>query len=74
MDLEALGTLKSKQRMTAYRRQQRELNALGYSDYEAVDRVKNAYLQEFFEEQVPEFFRTMKALGVTLEEIIPYIK
>lgn len=30
--------------------------------------------REFFEEQVPEFFRTMKALGVTLEEIISYIK
>ena len=51
MDLEALGALKSKQRMTAYRRQQRELNALGYSDYEAVDRVKSAYLRDFFEEQ-----------------------
>ena len=51
MDLEALGSLKSKQRMTAYRRQQRELNALAYSDYEAVDRVKNAYIREFFEEQ-----------------------
>ena len=25
--------------------------------------------REFFEEQVPEFFRTMKALGITIEEI-----
>ena len=32
--------------MTAYHRQRRELNALGYSDYEAVDRVKSAYIQE----------------------------
>ena len=30
--------------------------------------------REFFEEQVPDFFRTMKALGVTLEEVISYIK
>ena len=28
--------------------------------------------REFFEDQVPESFRTMKALGITLEEIIPY--
>ena len=27
---------------------------------------------EFFEEQLPEFFRTMKALGITMEEIISY--
>jgi len=27
---------------------------------------------EFFEEQLPEFFRTTKALGITLEEIISY--
>ena len=51
IDLEALGKLKSKARMTAYQRQRQELNALGYSDYEAVDRVKWAYVQEFFEER-----------------------
>lgn len=28
--------------------------------------------REFFVEQVPEFFRTMKALGITLEEVISY--
>jgi 4-alpha-glucanotransferase len=51
MDLEQLGTLKDKRRMTAFRRQQRELNALGYSDYEAVDRVKMAYIREMYQEQ-----------------------
>ena len=51
MDLEALGRLKSKAKMTAYHRQRQELNALGYSDYEAVDRVKTAYIQEVFEER-----------------------
>ena len=30
--------------------------------------------KEFFEEQLPEFFRTMKALGITLEEVISYNK
>ena len=50
LDLEALGTLKSKARMTAYHRQRQELNALPYSDYEAVDRVKTAYVKELFEE------------------------
>lgn len=28
--------------------------------------------REFFNEQVPEFFRTMKTLGVTLNEIVSY--
>lgn len=51
IDLEALGKLKSKAKMTAYHRQRQELNALGYSDYEAVDRVKSAYVREFFEEK-----------------------
>ena len=51
MDLEALGRLKSKAKMTAYHRQRQELNALAYSDYEAVDRVKTAYIQEVFEER-----------------------
>ena len=51
LDLEALGTLKSKAKMTAFQRQRRELNALGYSDYEAVERVKSAYVKELFEER-----------------------
>ena len=51
VDLEAAGTLHSKQVMTRYMRQRQELNALSYSDYEAVDRVKFEYLHELFEEQ-----------------------
>lgn len=51
MDLEALGMLKSKTKMTAYHRQRQELNALGYSDYEAVDRVKRTYIEEVFAER-----------------------
>ena len=51
LDLEALGTLRSKTKMTAFQRQRRELNALGYSDYEAVERVKSAYVQEIFAEK-----------------------
>ena len=51
IDLEAAGTLKSKQKMIQYRRRQQELNALAYSDYEAVDRVKMEYLRELFEEK-----------------------
>ena len=50
LDLEALGPLKSKSRMTAYNRQRQELNALGYSDYEAVGRVKQDYVRERFAE------------------------
>ena len=51
LDLEQLGELKSKQKMTAYRRQQRELNALQFSDYEAVERVKLDYASDIFAEQ-----------------------
>ena len=51
IDLNQLPPLKDKKRMTAFRRQQRELNALSYSDYEAVDRVKNEYLKALYEEQ-----------------------
>ena len=51
LDLEALGSLKSKTKMTAFQRQRRELNALSYSDYEAVERVKSAYVQELFGEK-----------------------
>ena len=51
LDLEAFGSLKSKQKMTAYHRQLRELNALGYSDYEAVDRVKSAFISDLYEER-----------------------
>lgn len=38
----------------------------------ARESVLNLRRKEFFEEQVPEFFRTMKALNISLEEIIPY--
>ena len=51
LDLEQLGELSDKKRMTAYRRQQRELNALTYSDYEAVHRVKMDYVKELFAER-----------------------
>ena len=51
LDLKALGTLKSKAKMTAYHRQRQELNAISYSDYEAVDRVKRSYVEEVFVER-----------------------
>ena len=51
LDIEALGILKNKSKMTAYHRQQQELNALPYSDYELVDRVKSAYIRELFAER-----------------------
>ena len=51
LDLEQLGELTSKKAMIAYRRQQRELNALPYSDYEAVERVKSEYVSSIFAER-----------------------
>ena len=51
VDLEAAGVLRSKTQMTQFLRRRQELNALPYSDYEAVGRVKLEYLQQLFEEQ-----------------------
>ena len=51
VDLEAAGTLRSKAQMTKFMRRRQELNALPYSDYEAVDRVKSEYLQLLFAER-----------------------
>jgi len=51
VDLEAAGTLRSKEHMTQFLRRRQELNALQDSDYESVDRVKNEYLRELFKEQ-----------------------
>ena len=51
VDLEAAGTLRSKAKMTQFLRRRQELNALPYSDYEAVERVKTEYLKLLFEEQ-----------------------
>lgn len=50
LDLEQLGQLSDKHKMTAYHRKQRELNALPYSDYEAVDSVKRQYVADIFDE------------------------
>ena len=51
IDLDQLPPLKDKRRANAFRRQQRELNALTYSDYEAVHRVKMDYLRAVYDEQ-----------------------
>lgn len=51
VDLEAAGVLRSKTQMTQFLRRRQELNALPYSDYEAVGRVKLEYLQQLFDEQ-----------------------
>ena len=75
MDLEALGRLKSRAKMTAYHRQRQELNALGYSDYEAVDRVKTAYIQEVFEErgqQTLESKEFKQWFALNQEWLMPY--
>lgn len=50
LDLEQLGLPVDKNRRTVYKRQQRELNALGNYNYEAVHRVKMEYAELLFEE------------------------
>ena len=58
VDLEAAGTLRSKVQMTQFERRRQELNALTYSDYEAVGRVKSEYLQALFDEQGAKVMET----------------
>jgi 4-alpha-glucanotransferase len=49
MDLAQLPQPTDTVMMNAFRRQRRELNALPYSDYEAVDKVKSAYVKASYE-------------------------
>ena len=77
IDLNQLGPLKNKQRMTAFRRQQRELNSLPYSDYEAVDRVKMDYLEAFYQEnhqQVPFDDFVQEQLHLQLKRAADYAR
>ncbi len=51
MDLEALGLLADETKMNTFLRQRRELNASPKIDFEAVARVKEAYIRERFAEE-----------------------
>lgn len=51
LDLNQLGKLKDKKLMTSFHRRRSELNALSYTDYEAVERVKTEYIHLFFLEE-----------------------
>lgn len=51
VDLEAAGTLSNAGSMLDYNRRRSELNSLGYTDYEAVERVKTEYLHELYVER-----------------------
>lgn len=48
LDLEQLPELRDAQKRRDYQRQRRELNSFAYSDYEAVERVKQAYIDDIF--------------------------
>ncbi len=51
INLEAVGTLKSKKAMAEYRKLGKELNALSDVDYERVNNAKREYLKQIFAEQ-----------------------
>ena len=51
LDLHAIGPLRNKKYMTVFLRQQNELNAMNYTDYEAVQRVKFDYIRVLYEER-----------------------
>ena len=73
--LDQLGELDDEEKNLAYNRQRRELNALDHSDYMAVDRVKNAFIDDIF---LQEGAKTLQSpeykLFVTENEewLIPY--
>ncbi len=51
IDLDALGPLSDETKMNTFLRQRRELNALSVIDFDAVTRVKEAYVRERFAEE-----------------------
>ena len=51
VDLQALGQLKDKKRKTFYAKKQRDLNAKASVDYEEVLKYKQAYCEEYFEQE-----------------------
>lgn len=75
LDLGQLGTLKSVDKMTVYRRRQQELNALSYCDYEAVDRVKSEFLSDIFSERGTQVLNSQEFklwLEDNSEWLVPY--
>jgi 4-alpha-glucanotransferase len=50
MNLDALGIIENKEMSTTFNRQRHELNASDSCDYEAVDKVKNAYIKAIYKE------------------------
>lgn len=51
MNLQHLGELDDAAQANKFRKRQRELNSLDYSDYEAVDRLKINYISEIFRQR-----------------------
>lgn len=54
LDLEQMGEMEDAAKRNAFNRRRRELNALAYSDYEAVDQVKMACVDELFAQEGPK--------------------
>ena len=75
LDLAQLPPLSDETKMVAFNRQRRELNALDYSDYMAVDKVKTAYVDSVFEEHGASTLATAECqqfVGDNEEWLVPY--
>ena len=75
LDISQLPPLHDEERMTALARQRRELNALDFSDYMAVDRVKGAYVDAVFEENGAEILSSQDYQAFVRENetwLLPY--
>lgn len=75
LDLAQLPPLDDEAKMMAFNRQRRELNALPYSDYMAVDKVKTAYVDAVFETHGAETLGTdecQRFVADNEEWLVPY--
>lgn len=75
LDLEQMEPLKDERKMNVFRKQRRELNALSYSDYMAVDRVKASYVDEIYQQNSAEVFASVEYMQFFDENafwLVPY--
>ncbi|KXX67251.1 4-alpha-glucanotransferase [Flammeovirga sp. SJP92] len=75
INLEAVGALKDKKKMTKLKNLKEKLNALDTVDYEAVMNAKMDYLKEIWSEQKASFFKDAKVKAFMKEQedwLLPY--
>ena len=75
LDISALPPLADENKMNAYHRKRRELNALSYMDYPAVQKVKEAYVDDVFAESGKEVLASEACVSFIRDNddwLVPY--